>query len=80
MRLKCRPLMNGPGPSETTVSITTSEGKDQLVVDSELVHGDLLEVLRVLEQDKDRALVELPRESVSGRWRVWVPRSALAAA
>ena len=23
-------------------------------------------------------LVELPRESLSGRWRVWVPKSAVA--
>ena len=80
MRLKCRYLMSGPGPSEATVSITTTDGKEQLVVDAGSVHDDLLEVLRVLDRKADRALVELPRESASGRRRVWVPRSSLASA
>jgi hypothetical protein len=80
MRLKCHVLMTGPGPSETTVGISTADGEEEVVVDAALVHSDGLEVGRVLEKTKDRALVELPRESASGRWRVWVPRSTLASA
>jgi hypothetical protein len=80
MRLKCHTLMQGPGPSEATVGISTADGMDEVVVDASLVHNDELEVSRVLERTKDRALVELPRESASGRWRVWVPRSELASA
>ena len=80
MRLKCDILMRGPGPSETTVAISTADGKEEVVVDAALIHDDGLEVSRVLEKTKDRALVELPRESASGRWRVWVLRSALAPA
>jgi hypothetical protein len=80
MRLKCHILMRGPGPSETTVAISTADGKEEVVVDAALIHDDGLEVSRVLEKTKDRALVELPRESASGRWRVWVLRSALAPA
>jgi hypothetical protein len=51
-----------------------------VVVDAALIHEDRLEVRRVLERTKDRALIELPRESTSGRWRIWVPRTALASA
>jgi hypothetical protein len=72
--------MRGPGPSETTVAISTADGSEEVVVDAALIHDDGLEVSRVLEKTKDRALVELPRESASGRWRVWVLRSALAPA
>jgi hypothetical protein len=80
MRLKCHVLMRGPGPSETIVAISTADGSEEVVVDASLIHDDGLEVGRVLEKTKDRALVELPRESATGRWRVWVPRSALASA
>jgi hypothetical protein len=72
--------MRGPGPSETTVAISTADGEEEVVVDTALVHGEELEVRRVLERTRDRALIELPRESASGRWRVWVPRSTLASA
>jgi hypothetical protein len=80
MRLKCHVLMRGPGPSQTIVAISTADGSEEVVVDASLIHDDGLEVGRVLEKTKDRALVELPRESATGRWRVWVPRSALASA
>jgi hypothetical protein len=36
-------------------------------------------IRRVVERRKDKALVELPQESTTGRWRVWVNESALAA-
>jgi hypothetical protein len=80
MRIKCHFLMEGPGPSEATVGIVTTEGEEEVVVDASLIKDDGLEVGRVLERTRDRALVELPRESASGRWRVWVRRSELAAA
>lgn len=80
MRIKCNVLMRGPGPSEATVGITTADGEEEVVVDAALVHEDELEISRVLERTKDQFLIELPRESASGRWRVWVPRSALASA
>ena len=80
MRLKCNVLMRGPGPSETTVAITTADGEEEVVVDAALIHEGQLQVRRVLEKTKDQLLIELPRESASGRWRVWVPRSTLASA
>ena len=80
MRLKCHFLLEGPGPSEATVGISTADGEDEIVVDASLIRDDRLEVGRVLERKEDRALVELPRECASGRWRVWVAQSELASA
>jgi hypothetical protein len=32
-----------------------------------------------IEQRGDDVLVELPRETLRGRWRLWVPKSTVAA-
>ena len=42
-----------------------------------LING-YLEVGPQLFGQSDRVLVELPRESASGRWRVWIPASEVA--
>jgi hypothetical protein len=71
-------LADGPGPSEKIIAIATTDGKEEIVLHSSaLVGRDSIEVGVVGYKD-DKALVELPRESASGRWRVWVHRSALA--
>lgn len=78
--MKCDILENGPGPSEKVVGIKTADGSEEIVLHtSALVNHDQFEV-GVLGYEKDRALVELPRESASGRWRVWVPAAALLTA
>ena len=41
-------------------------------------NGELM-LRRVVERSKKKALVELPQESTTGRWRVWVNESALIA-
>jgi hypothetical protein len=80
MRLKCYFLMDGPGPSEATVGISTADGEEELVVHASLIQRDGLEVGRVLETRRDGALIELPSEAASGRSRVWVAQSELASA
>jgi hypothetical protein len=79
MRLRCSILGHGPGPSEAIVEIRTTEGRVEIVVDEALVHDGELVIRGVLERRKNKSLVELPRESATGRWRVWVDDSALAA-
>ena len=79
MRVRCTVLRYGPGPSEAIVEIVTDEGREEVVVDAGLIQNDKLLIRRVLERTRNRALVELPRESATGRWRVWVKDSALAA-
>jgi hypothetical protein len=78
--MKCDILATGPGPSERVVGIKTADGNEEIVLHtSALVSNDKFEV-GVLGYENDRALVELPRESASGRWRVWVPAASLLTA
>jgi hypothetical protein len=37
----------------------------------------MLDVGYPVGEDKDRWFIELPRESLRGIWRVWIPRNAL---
>lgn len=77
--LRCSILGHGPGPSETIVEIRTADGRVEVVVDDSLVQDGELLIRRVLERRRNKSLVELPRESSNGRWRVWVDDSTLAA-
>jgi hypothetical protein len=78
-RLTCSVLGHGPGPSETIIEIKTSDGRVEVVVDDSLVNDGALLIRRVLEHRKNKTLVELPKESSTGRWRVWVDDSTLSA-
>ena len=70
-------LADGPGPSEQVVGIDTTEGKEEVVLHSSALQRGLIEG-GVLGYDEVKgALIEVPRESASGRWRVWVNPSAL---
>ena len=79
MFLKCDTVVDGPGPAESIVTIRTERGSEEVVVYSGSIKNSALHVGLVLERKEELALVELPRESSSGNWRVWVPQSALAA-
>ena len=75
--MKFNALAMGPGPSEKIVEIDTSNGKEEVVLhSSSIVQQDKFEV-GMVGVENDKALIELPRESSSGRWRVWVPKAAL---
>ena len=78
--MKCDVLATGPGPSEKVVGIETINGKEEIVLHaSAMVKQDQFEV-GVVGYEGDRALVELPSESASGRWRVWVSTASLLSA
>lgn len=78
MKLRCTLTMNGPGPSEAIVSITTADGQvEEVVVDGRSYSNGLIEVGPLLAQANSKALIELPREAASGRWRIWVRQDAL---
>jgi hypothetical protein len=78
--MRCDVLATGPGPSERVVGIETIDGKEEIVLHSSaMINQDQFEV-GILGYENDRVLVELPRESASGRWRVWVPRASLLSA
>lgn len=80
VKLICERIIDGAGPSERIVVVATSSGtSEEVVVPHNVVHENLLEVSRIGQSDGS-VLVELPQESTSGNWRIWVPGSALVPA
>lgn len=80
MRLKLVDVIEGPGPEEMLVTIPTAEGRrEEVVLDRSLVRDRTIEVAKIGERE-GRTLVELPRETMSGAWRVWIDPDCVAAA
>jgi len=77
MRIKITGSEQGSIPSETVVTIATVEGPEEVVVHKSQASSESVEA-GLIGWKGDRALVELPRETISGRWRVWIPKEAVA--
>lgn len=78
MRLQVTRISEGPGPGEIIVGVTTITGAmEQVVVHVTGMVGDTIDVGYPLASSEEQRLIELPRESVSGKWRLWVPQSAM---
>ncbi len=77
IRIKITSREAGPIPSEALVAIRTVEGVEEVVVHASQATADSVEA-GFIGAEGDRVLIELPRETVSGRWRVWVDKKALA--
>jgi len=80
MFIPCREIAEGPGPREAVIEVETRDGSVELVVSRSLVKNGTLEVGSVIGRDNGHSLIELPRESLSGQWRIWVATSALQTA
>jgi hypothetical protein len=77
MRIKIAGQEEGSIPSETMVTIATAAGPEMVTVHGSQVHGGSVEA-GYIGRREDQILIELPRETESGRWRIWVPSSAIA--
>jgi len=77
MRVKIRPIGKGLHPSEVVVEIQTIDGGERLVVDKQSIQGNSLSVGWPIATKKSQYLVELPQETMSGTWRVWVRKSQI---
>lgn len=78
MQIKIRNRMAGSIPTEAVVEIPTVGGSEEVVVHTSQVTADGVEVGFIGRKETDGSvLIELPRELVSGRWRVWVPKTAV---
>ena len=76
MLIRCTSIEDGPGPSEATVAVLTIEGvREEVVLSKRLLQGAAMDVGAALHHETGKYLIELPRESASGRWRIWVPES-----
>jgi hypothetical protein len=74
MLIRITKLGQGLHPSETVVAVSTKFGAEEVVVDTRSLHGDDLFVGWPVGQDNDAYLIELPRPTLSGKWRVWVSK------
>ncbi|MGA9068690.1 MAG: hypothetical protein WB424_00460 [Terracidiphilus sp.] len=70
-------ISEGLMPSEKIAQIETADGKSEVVsVSSRNIHDNKLVAFEI-GRSEGRVLVELPRESASGRWRIWIMESAI---
>lgn len=75
LRVKVRPIRDGLHPNEVVVAFDTAEGtQETLVVDRRSLRSDTIRVGYPVGSDQTnrRLLIELPRETMRGQWRVWV--------
>ena len=69
--------MDGLMPAEKIARIESADGKlEEVSVSTQNISGDKL-MASEIGRHEGRVLVELPRESASGRWRIWVKESAI---
>jgi hypothetical protein len=76
MHLRTAEQVAGPLPSERVATIRTTRGSEELIVHASQIGLQGIEV-GLIAQSGQEALVELPRETLSGHWRVWVPKSGV---
>lgn len=74
--IKCQ-VSDGLMPNEKVARIETADGTaEEVAVSAQNVHNNTLKAFEI-GREGGRVLVELPRESASGRWRIWVKESAI---
>jgi hypothetical protein len=80
MRVRIKKVGRGSHPNEVMVSVATTEGEERLVVHHKsLKEDDTLDIGYPINQTGNNYLVELPRETLQGLWRVWVPEKMVTA-
>lgn len=72
MRVKIEKTSPGLHPSEVVVKLKTADGMEHLVVHRRSIEKGGLDIGYPISDSKNQYLVELPRETQSGAWRVWV--------
>lgn len=79
MRIRIREEATAVHPNEVVVAIATREGEERLVVHRRSINQDSIEIGYPIYETSEHFLIELPRETMRGLWRVWVHRSSLSA-
>ena len=74
-KVRCQDVMEGPGPGEKVVKVQTPEGWEEVIAPVSSVKQGFLITSAVLDRRDGKVLVELPRESASGRWRLWIDQA-----
>lgn len=75
-KLNCK-VIDGLMPSEKIAVIQSADGwSHEVIVSAQSITGNQLMTSEIGRRN-DQVLVELPRESTSGRWRLWVNASSI---
>lgn len=73
-KVKFEDIFEGRIESERIVRLMTADGiEEEVFVAPEQIEGNYL-LLPAVAEEPDRVLFELPQESASGRWRLWISR------
>ena len=75
-KLHCR-VEGGLIPSEVVAYIqTVNNHEEEVTLASSLVVDDTV-IVSLIHKEDERSLIELPRETATGKWRIWVPNTIL---
>ena len=77
MQLRVRTIGPGLYSDEVLIAVRTTDGDAEVLLDMESVNGGRIEVGSPVGRMNGHLLVELPRETTRGEWRVWVDKSDL---
>jgi hypothetical protein len=76
VKIQCQ-VTDGLMPGEKVARVQTADGKsEEVAVPAQNIENDKL-LAFIIGRDEGNVLVELPRESASGRWRIWVKEAAI---
>lgn len=76
MRLKLRRVSPGLRPNEVVAVIKTIDGDEAVVIHKKAIDDrNTISVGYPIRERYGKFLVELPRETLKGSWRVWVYES-----
>ena len=79
MRIKVQPVGSGARPHDVVVEFNTANGPQRLVVDDREVEDNSLAVGYPLRRDDLFVFVALPKVTLAGSFRVWVPAQDVVA-
>ena len=80
-RVKVRTVGAGQHPSEAVVAVTTADGEqEELIIDKRAIESGGLRIGYPIRRRDGQFLIELPRETMRGSWRIWVRGNQLESA
>ena len=73
MRIRAYKVREGPQLGQIVIAVITADRrKETVIIDQHALKDGTIDVGRPIGRAKDRVLVELPRQTTSGIWRVWI--------
>jgi hypothetical protein len=77
MKIPVKYIGEGLHPSESVVEIITRDGNEKLEVPNNSIDRNEIVIGWPVGQEGNYYLVELPRETFRGSWRVWISKSSV---